>query len=122
MTPHDSSVYTLNRIKSNSAIIQIGFQTARQSSSAKERPEKLQRLNSLRRAAPYCSKNALHGLLQDIQEHGLPELSDPKQMREATRSYLSKKEAYGPLFEEHEAKTVAGGTATFLLLNVFQPP
>lgn len=88
------------------------------SSSAIERPEKLQRLNSLRRAAPYCSKNALHGLLQDIHEHGVPELSDPKQMREATRSYLSSKESYGPLFEEHEAKTVAGATATFLLVNV----
>ena len=95
------------------------FAVMSSSSSAMERPAKLQRLNSLRRAAPYCSKNALHGLLQDIHEHGLPELSDPKQMREATRSYLSKKEAYGPLFEQHEAKTSAGGIVTFLLVNVF---
>ncbi|CAE6944933.1 unnamed protein product [Symbiodinium sp. CCMP2592] len=49
----------------------------------------------------------------------MPKLTDPKQMREATRSYLGKKEAYGPLLEKQEAKTVSGGTVAFWLVNVF---
>ncbi|CAE7588832.1 unnamed protein product [Symbiodinium sp. CCMP2592] len=49
----------------------------------------------------------------------MPEMTDPKQMREATRSYLGKKEAYGPLLEKQEAKTVSGGTVAFWLVNVF---
>ncbi|CAE7031077.1 unnamed protein product [Symbiodinium sp. CCMP2592] len=49
----------------------------------------------------------------------MPEMTDPKQMREATRSYLGKTEAYGPLLEKQEAKTVSGGTVAFWLVNVF---
>ena len=84
-----------------------------------ERPSKLQRLHSLRRATPFCSKSALHGILKDISQHGVPEMSGPKEMREATRSFLSRYNTYGPLFVEHEAKTTEGGLATFMLLNVF---
>ena len=86
--------------------------------SGADRSQKLQRLHSLRRKVPYASKSALHGILADIHEHGLPEMLHPKQMQEATQTFLAGMNGYGPLFKEFEATTAKGGVVKFLLLNV----
>ena len=87
--------------------------------SGADRSQKLQRLHSLRRKIPYISKSALHDILADIHEHGLPEMLRPKQMQEATQTFLAGMNGYGPLFKEFEATTVKGGAVKFLLLNIF---
>ena len=83
-----------------------------------ERNKKLQRLNSLRRSSPFCSQSALHAILEDCQKHGVPELTNPKHMKEATRKTLDACNLYGPLLEMQECRTAKGTTATFLLVNV----
>ena len=83
-----------------------------------ERDKKLQRLNSLRRSSPFCSQSALRAILEDCQKHGVPELTNPKHMKEATRKTLDACNLYGPLLEMQECRTAKGTTASFLLVNV----
>ena len=61
-----------------------------------EREAKLQRLNVLRKAVPSCSKSSLAAILDHIAEHGLPELNNRKQMREAAEQQLKASATYGP--------------------------
>ena len=63
-----------------------------------KRDEQLQRLHGLRQAVPHFSKSALHHILTDVAENGLPDLMHPKAMREGADLELNKHTAYGPLF------------------------
>ena len=66
-------------------------------STAMERPQRLQRLESMRRDLPYASASALSGLLQHIQKHGLPDLVQRKHFKEASAKELEQHCTYGPL-------------------------
>ena len=66
------------------------------------RAEKLRRLNLLRGSVPNTSKSSLQGILDHIAEHGLPELSNRKQMTEAAEQHLQSRSTYGPLTYEHK--------------------
>ena len=79
---------------------------------------KFARLENLRRSTPYVSQNALEGIIADIKEHGLPEVSSRASMQRATQESLQKHHCYGPLLEEHCFAKNDGGQCVALLTNV----
>lgn len=81
------------------------------------RAEKLQRLNLLRRAVPNTSKSSLQGILEHIAEHGLPELSNRKQMTQAAEQHLQSQSTYGPLTYEHNFIKTDGSQVAVPLVN-----
>ena len=82
-----------------------------------DRPNKLQRLNQLRRSVPYVSQSALSAILADVKEKGVPDLHQRKAMQEATTSELSKLDAYGPLIQTEHGVLKTGGNVPVLLVN-----
>jgi hypothetical protein len=48
--------------------------------------------------------------LKDIRKHGLPELDDTKDLREAREMLMNEKNPYGPISVEKEVPAVGGGT------------
>ena len=82
-----------------------------------EELEKLQRLNLLRRAVPNTSKSSLQGILEHIAEHGLPELSNRKQMTQAAEQHLQSQSTYGPLTYEHNFIKTDGSQVAVPLVN-----
>ena len=82
-----------------------------------ERPAKLQRLNTLRRSIPNCSKASLHGILKDVAQHGVPELRNPKQMTEAARQHLAQFCTYGDILQTHEFHKVDGSCIGLQVVN-----
>ena len=87
--------------------------------AAAERPQKWQRLNTLRRSIPYCSKSSLHAILQDVAENGIPEHHHPKQMRQAVEADLKRWDAYGPLLHSVEMTTLKGQKVGVQVVNFF---
>lgn len=84
-----------------------------------EREAKLQRLNVLRKAVPSCSKSSLAAILDHIAEHGLPELNNRKQMREAAEQQLKASATYGPaIFHKNFLKS-DGGTVSLPMVNFY---
>ena len=88
------------------------------SEPSEPREKKLKRLNDLRRNVPHVSKSALHQILTDVREHGIPELKHQKAMRESVDLELNACNAYGPLFMTRQLKMTNGGIADFTLVNV----
>lgn len=86
-------------------------------SKAMDRPAKLQKLNDLRRAIPQCSKVALEGILKEIAAHGVPELGNRKQMKEAAESHLKQFCTYGPLLYKQPLVLANGGTVELQMVN-----
>ena len=82
-----------------------------------QRDQQLRRINGLRRAVPHVSKSALHHILTDVAEKGLPELSHPKAMRESTDAELKKHAAYGPLFLSKRMTMTDGTQSDFVIIN-----
>lgn len=82
-----------------------------------DRPAKLQKLNDLRRAIPQCSKVALEGILKEIAAHGVPELGNRKQMKEAAESHLKQFCTYGPLLYKQPLVLANGGTVELQMVN-----
>lgn len=82
-----------------------------------ERPAKLQRLNNLRRSIPNCSKASLHGILKDIEKHGVAELNNPKQMTEAAKPHLAQFFTYGSLLVSHEFFKTDGTSIQLQVVN-----
>lgn len=81
------------------------------------RPQKLQKLNDLRRSTPYVSQTALQALLQKIKQEGLPELHQRKAMKEATRAELDKCCHYGPLLITRDCVSASGQSITINMAN-----
>ena len=79
-----------------------------------KRDEQLQRLHGLRQAVPHVSKSALHHILTDVAENGLPDLMHPKAMREGADLELNKHTAYGPLFLTRSLTMIDGTQSEFV--------
>ena len=92
---------------------------ARDCNEASETQHKWRRLNTLRRSVPHCTKSALHAILTDVAEHGIPEHHAPKQMRQAAETDLLQWDAYGPLFLSLSMQTVKGKAVTVEAVNFF---
>ena len=86
---------------------------------SKSSSSKLQKLETLRRTVPYCSKSALSEILDIVAAEGVPELHGPKHMRQAAESSLQQCTAYGPLLKDVEVRTLAGNMVTMTIVNVF---
>lgn len=82
-----------------------------------KRDEQLQRLHGLRQAVPHVSKSALHHILTDVAENGLPDLMHPKAMREGADLELNKHTAYGPLFLTRSLTMIDGTQSEFVIVN-----
>ena len=72
------------------------------------RESKLRRLNDFRRALPHVSASALASLLEEIAEHGAPELRSRQDMHRATLAEMSKDTPYGPLMTDVELIDMKG--------------
>ena len=89
------------------------------SSSTGERASKLRRLQSLRQTVPHVTQAALSAILGNVKQHGLPELSSEKHMREGNRLALDQASAYGPLHEHREFQCLDGSKVKIGILNLF---
>ena len=69
------------------------------------RPEKIRKLQHLRKAIPYTSKTALEAILKHVKDEGLPELVDRKAMREANRAIIHQCSGDRPLLQTAELTT-----------------
>ena len=66
------------------------------------REAKLRRLNEFRRELPHVSASALAAILQEIAEHGAPELHSRQDMHRATMAEMEADTPYGPLLMDLE--------------------
>ena len=85
--------------------------------SESSRPAKLQRLNTFRRGLPFVTQSALAAILDEIHQHGAPELHTRKRMKEATSAHLSQLDAYGSLLTVVDAVCKDGTTKPMLMVN-----
>ena len=69
------------------------------------RPEKIRKLQHLRKAIPYTSKTALEAIFKHVKDEGLPELVDRKAMREANRAIIHQCSGDRPLLQTAELTT-----------------
>ena len=65
-----------------------------------DRPSKLRRLEKFRRTVPHVSANALMSVLNEINQHGMPELTHRSNMREARNLTADQATYFGPLIQE----------------------
>ncbi|CAE7703797.1 unnamed protein product, partial [Symbiodinium microadriaticum] len=82
-----------------------------------ERAAKLQKLQDFRQSVPQCSKAALDAILSRVEQDGVPELHNDKQMREADWRKLSTASEYGPLFLEKDIVLNDGKFAKIKIVN-----
>ena len=69
------------------------------------RPEKIRKLQHLRKAIPYTSKTASEAILKHVKDEGLPELVDRKAMRDANRAIIHQCSGDRPLLQTAELTT-----------------
>ena len=69
------------------------------SSSSTDRPDKLARINDLRRKLPHMSASAMAALMADMKK-GVPDLTCRKHVTEAKVAEISRHTAYGPLLQD----------------------
>eukprot|EP00438_Fugacium_kawagutii_P025109 Skav213458 [mRNA] locus=scaffold837:805945:808133:- [translate_table: standard] len=88
-------------------------------SSTGERASKLRRLQNLRQTVPHVTKAALAAILDNVKQHGVPELASAKHMREGNRLVVDQACAYGPLHEQRQFQCLDGSKASIGILNLF---
>ena len=87
------------------------------SSTDDPRAAKLRKLNGLRRHVPHMSASAMSSLLQELHEHGMPELHTRAHLAEATDHELNSHDAYGPLLYTEPAVTKTEQPTEIVLVN-----
>ena len=83
-----------------------------------ERASKLRRLEALRRDNPHVSASALSALLEDIEQHGMPDLTGKKHVKEARDYTLHQHTAYGPMLETVELLNTDGTSQEMVVVNM----
>lgn len=68
---------------------------------------------------PHVTKAALSAILDNVKQHGVPELTTAKHMREGNRLVVNQASAYGPLYEHKEFHCLDGSKATIGILHLF---
>ena len=86
-------------------------------SSAEGRATKLRRTEHFRRRVPHVSAAALSAICEDIEEHGVPELHDRNQFREARDHALEADNTQGPLMPEIDLTMKSGRTRKMLVVS-----
>lgn len=75
------------------------------------------RKSALRRKCPFVTKSCLSEILQDVEEHGIPEAKDAKNMRKAAYQDLDQWQKYCPLFQTCDMVTSGGETMQVVICN-----
>ena len=84
-----------------------------------ERVAKLRRLERFRRRLPHISASALASVLDDVDEHGVPEAHSRRHMREARDLAAEEHTPYGPLYHTVELDAIGGGRKTMRIVHPF---
>jgi hypothetical protein len=87
------------------------------SSSSHTRDTKLRKLNAMRRKLPHMTASAMSSLLEEVEQHGIPELHSRKQLAEATASEISAHNGYGPMLSKSILVDKQGAKAELLMIN-----
>ena len=66
---------------------------------------------------PHCTKEALHKILENVEEFGIPEAHAPRDMRQAAYEELAQWDAYGPMLITKELVVSAGSQVTLTIVN-----
>ena len=82
------------------------------------RAAKLQKIKSFRRACPHVTASGMAAILQEIDNHGAPELKQRKHFKEARDLRISKHHAYGPLVSQLPVTLCNGDSKTIPVVNV----
>ena len=82
-----------------------------------ERLAKLRRLDDFRRRVPYVSMSALAAVLQDIEEHGAPDLGSRESMARATSAQLRMDTPYGNMLTQLEVVSTDNKNMTIPAIN-----
>ena len=77
-----------------------------------ERKAKLRRLDAMRRRLPHVTASALSAVLRHVSEHGMPDLTDRKSMREARNLQNGADTQYGPILQSMDVVATNGATYT----------
>ena len=83
------------------------------------RDAKLRRLEEIKRKVPQVSAAALAGLLQEIDDHGAPDLHQRKHVRECAEKALNCHNSYGSLVSECILQGTDNKPVKLLLVNFF---
>jgi len=91
---------------------------------ADARSSKLRKLNQFRRALPHVSASALASLLEEISDHGVPDLAQScraetvrKMLIEATALDMSAVTPYGPMLIDVYVEASDGSNVSMLVVN-----
>ena len=83
-----------------------------------ERASKPRRPEALRRDNPRVSASALSALLEDIEQHGMPDLTGKKHAKKARDYTLHQHTAYGPMLETVELVNIDGTSQEMVVVNM----
>ena len=75
---------------------------------AATRPEKLRRLNKLRRSVPHVSQVALSAILEDVNRNGVPDLTNRNAIRMSRDATMDVDTPFGKLHQVLELEPAAG--------------
>jgi len=84
-----------------------------------ERSCKLRRLDDFRRKVPHVSATALASILKEAREHGIPEISDRRAIREARDEQMQEVTPYGSALMELPVVLKDGSETSLLCVNPF---
>ena len=88
-----------------------------QDAAMAERLAKRRQLNDFRRRVPYVSMSALSAVLQDIEEHGAPEINSRRSMDRAVSDQLRMATPYGSLLTELNLVSAKNQNMTIPAIN-----
>ena len=84
-----------------------------------DRPTKLRKLNALRRHLPHVTASALSAVLLAVQLHGVPDLHDRNQLREARNLQPYAATPFGPIVQPMEVLSKTDATKQIPVANPF---
>ena len=90
---------------------------ASSSAAGSDRAAKLRRLNALRRTCPHLTASALAGVLNEIEEQGLPDLHNRWNVAEAADAELQMHDSYGPLIFDQTLKCIDDTNMEITMVN-----
>ena len=90
---------------------------ASSSAAGSDRAAKLRRLNALRRTCPHLTASALAGVLNEIEEQGLPDLHSRWNVAEAADAELQMHDSYAPLIFDQTLKCIDDTNMEITMVN-----
>ncbi len=91
--------------------------TMASSTSADAKEAKLRKLNDFRRKLPHMTASAMSALLDEADQHGIPELHSRWQLGKSTQAEIARHESYGTLLCNSILVDKQGAEANMLMIN-----